>query len=729
MAEQAAFVDAERAAGAAKTSPWAERGEFNQAAHGLRGIAAMMVFAGHLLGGTAKHIYNDDPAYVQAVTAPWHLGTAGVVLFFVISGFVILPSVMRYRPADFALRRFVRLYPLFLALTLLFIALNLFTQAYPKLNDPLAIVAGLTFTNLFVGTEQLTPNAWSLTFEAIFYALICLVVYSTVHRPNRLALIVASVVSLAFVALFPIALFFVGGVIIRLVYDRGFSLPRWPSRVLELAALGCFVHFASISWFAYVPADFNNPVALAILISSLCYFALAVLPGSLTAKMLGSGPALYLGTVSYSLYLVHPYTYYATREIFDRSGLFTDNHVTSMALFYLATTPLTLLATHIVHKTIEMKPYQWVFRQGIYRERGASRVARHAPMGVTAGTGIARDATGSTADRPGTIVRLQACEIVPDRLGREFRNGAAAVVIEGKPEVRSLWNALMRDPDRLPWSTSLEELSANLQAHDDLTQSLGDMFYFKPFRFSCIARKIEISCPADSDLEVSPSRFQYRGQDDQPASDVMAACWRFSRDILMAMGPCASSAANPAVGFRAVVQQLKYQHSEAAHQALYRMMRNALGPWARIGYDLDQRREQIPAPFSRRGVCDMFALLSLIPVVGSPLIRALIKVLSPWDKHTVLPAQHDLVVHPHFDSRYFSALCGTRENIVTQIFAGGRWLTLPISTDTVVILPGLRAQSAFGIKPTLHRVLQSRRTFVSDGDRRMHNVTLLFGAK
>jgi peptidoglycan/LPS O-acetylase OafA/YrhL len=78
---------------------------------------------------------------------------------------------------------------------------------------------------------------------------------------------------------------------------------------------------------------------------------------------------LYIGTVSYSLYLVHPYTYYLCRLIFVQVGLFTSNVFLSMTLFFVVVTPITLVATHLVHITLERWPYAWFFRQGIYRER------------------------------------------------------------------------------------------------------------------------------------------------------------------------------------------------------------------------------------------------------------------------------------------------------------------------------------------------------------------------
>ncbi len=708
-------------------------GEFNTAAHGLRGVAALMVFAGHLLGGSAKHIYNDDPAYVQAVEGPWHLGTAGVVLFFVISGFVILPSVLRYSPGDFALRRFMRIYPLFFVLSLVFVVLNSVTHAYPKLNDPLAIFAGLTFTNLFFGTEQLTPNAWSLTFEAIFYALICLVVYFAVHRPHRVGLVLAIGLSLAFVAYFPIACFFVGGVAIRMAHDCGWRLPKVPARVLEVTALACFTWFASMSWFAYVPADFANPIALAILGSSLGYFALAVSPDSLTAAILKVKPALYLGTVSYSLYLVHPYTYYVTRELFEKAGLFTHDQVASMTLFYAVATPLTLAATHVVHKTLEMKPYQWMFHQRIYSGNGTSnqRTRRDEGSRPSLPAQVSPQARAASGKPPAhsAIVHLDASDVRPGRLGQAFHAGAIAVVIKGDPAVRALWNELMANPEELPWTSPLADLSINLRPHDDLTKSIGDIFYFKPARHSYIARKIEIEGLADDDLTTNPSEFWHHDRHHRVEPGLSARCWCLSRDILLSMGPPLQAHPDPALTFCGVLQQIKYQNSAAAHQALFEMMRNALGPWARIGYKLDQRREEVSRPFARRGLCDAMAILSLIPLVGPPLLRKLNAFLALHDRFAALPVGHQLLVKAHVDTRYFSGLCGTRDNIVTQVFAAGTWISLPISRDDVVIVPGLHAKAAYGIEPTLHRVLQTNDHVDASGDPRMSNVTLLIGAK
>ncbi|MGK6321613.1 acyltransferase family protein [Sphingomonas sp. DT-51] len=351
------------------------RGEHVVAAHGLRGLASAMVVFAHIIGGPARHVYADNATYVALTRAPWHLATFGVMLFFVISGFVILPSALRYAPGEFALRRGLRLYPLFAVLSVLFVALNAVTNAYPKINTPLAVVAGFTFTNLFTGTDQLTPNAWSLSYEVMFYALTCAVVTLAVKRRDRLTGTLAVAAALAFVLAFPIALYFVAGVAIRLLrwrYPDGSRATRW----VELLAFAGMTALASHAHYEYWWRDFRDPVVVPLILLTATYFYCAVAPESWTERLLGNRVFAYLGTISYSLYLVHPYIYLALRKLFVRHGLFTDDWLLSMLPFALLVAGGSLVASHVVHLWLERWPYERFFRQRIYR---ADRIARGDP--------------------------------------------------------------------------------------------------------------------------------------------------------------------------------------------------------------------------------------------------------------------------------------------------------------------------------------------------------------
>ena len=114
------------------------------------------------------------------------------------------------------------------------------------------------------------------------------------------------------------------------------------------------------------------------ILSTGLYFYFAVLPNSLTCMALDNRVMRYFGTVSYSLYLVHPYVYYLVRSAFSRAGWFTVDVTTSIGLFALAVVALTIPATHLVHVSLELWPYQRFFRQKIYREGSTSRGPREA---------------------------------------------------------------------------------------------------------------------------------------------------------------------------------------------------------------------------------------------------------------------------------------------------------------------------------------------------------------
>jgi peptidoglycan/LPS O-acetylase OafA/YrhL len=349
---------------------------FNVAAHGLRGIASLMVFFAHLLGGTAEHIYASSSAYAEGITPFWNFGTFGVCLFFVISGFVILPSAMHYSPREFAARRFLRLYPVFFAFSLLFIALNTATNLYPETNNLVAVIAGLTFLNLATGTQQLTPNAWSLTFEVWFYVFTAAFVFLAIRRPSKAGLFALSIVAALFIARYPIALYFLAGALIRLAHQRYDWVRLGHHRLAEGVALATCVVLASRGHYDYHWSDFRNPEVPLLVAATALYFCFAVSRNSLTALLLGNQFLRYFGTVSYSLYLVHPYTYFLTRGLFSHAHLFTANIALSMTAFVIVASAITWVLTHLANRTLELWPYEYVYHQKIYRSSSRPKAVR-----------------------------------------------------------------------------------------------------------------------------------------------------------------------------------------------------------------------------------------------------------------------------------------------------------------------------------------------------------------
>lgn len=344
----------------------AKERRFNVTAHSLRGMAAFMVFLAHVIGGIGENIYPDNGAYQAVMEAPWNFGRWGVWLFFVISGYVILPSVLRYSPREFALRRFLRLYPLFFAFSLAFLALNAITNAFPSLRDLSTIVPALLMVNLFTHTGQLTPNAWSLSYEVLFYAMACLIVYTAIRRRSVLETSILTVLAGLLVMRHPAMAFFLAGIAVRLLDDRKLHVSKPLLPPLELAAAGGCILFASLRHYTFEPKELALPGLYCLFVATVLYFWLAIQPGSLTSRLLRGAVPFYLGTISYSLYLSHPYVYFGARQLFSHAGLFGEGWALSVGIFLLTVIPATLLFTHVVYIALERYPYRWYFREPIF---------------------------------------------------------------------------------------------------------------------------------------------------------------------------------------------------------------------------------------------------------------------------------------------------------------------------------------------------------------------------
>src|SRR3546814_14737999 len=53
------------------------------------------------------------------------------------------------------------------------------------------------------------------------------------------------------------------------------------------------------------------------------------------------------------------------------------------------------------------------------------------------------------------------------------------------------------------------------------------------------------------------------------------------------------------------------------------------------------------------------------------------------DHHLQIDRGERIFEAPHYDLRYFSGLCGSRQNVRTEIYAEGSWMELPIGLDSI----------------------------------------------
>jgi peptidoglycan/LPS O-acetylase OafA/YrhL len=145
----------------------------------MRGVAALAVCVQHFADfwmHAAGHAYS--PLLSALFLEGMNLGRFGVVLFFLLSGYLIPISLNEHSGVrTFFIRRLTRLYPAFWVSALVAVAANFLyydtTIALPR------FLANLTMVPKFFGQEPVLGMYWTLMMEVIFY--LCCAALFVVH--------------------------------------------------------------------------------------------------------------------------------------------------------------------------------------------------------------------------------------------------------------------------------------------------------------------------------------------------------------------------------------------------------------------------------------------------------------------------------------------------------------------------------------------------------------------
>jgi len=279
----------------------------------LRAVAA--------LGVLTYHTFFDTTFRFGAHLVPhdFVIGAAGVDLFFVISGFVMVYASERLfgKPGAsrvFLVRRLARIVPLYWAVMVIILAyvLAIYGQLLPEVYSAGSVIASFLFYPYARpdGTMALVHGlGWTLNYEMFFYTVFAMAIL----LPQRwavtaiLALFLALSLLGRLVALpmpfsfwcSPIILEFCFGMLIALAWREGVRLPPAMSSLLVLAAMAGFA--ASAAWGPNAPwraIEWGLPSAA--LVAGLVLSNRSGQPGRI-GRAFG-----FLGDASYSIYLVHP---------------------------------------------------------------------------------------------------------------------------------------------------------------------------------------------------------------------------------------------------------------------------------------------------------------------------------------------------------------------------------------------------------------------------------------
>ena len=267
----------------------------------LRGLAAIsVVFYHYTTRYQQKYGFNEPPS----VEFPF--GHLGVNVFFVISGFVIFMTLERIRrPEDFVVSRFSRLFPTFWAAVLLTAAVEALTQVLGSGLTPLQIVANLLMVHEFLSFPSVDGVYWTLQIELFFYLwMFSLWLIGGLRRPYPwitlwllLSLATSGVAGwslpvpyrVAQLGLLPHIPFFVLGMAVYLQHSRGAAERLRPLALgsLALAVIGLTQGATLLAWAA-------------------CFVALLLLALRINARVERlARPVIWLGAISYPLYLLH----------------------------------------------------------------------------------------------------------------------------------------------------------------------------------------------------------------------------------------------------------------------------------------------------------------------------------------------------------------------------------------------------------------------------------------
>jgi len=322
----------------------------------VRGLAALAVVLYHY---TTRYDHKVGHTSAPLFEVPW--GHYGVELFFLLSGFVIFMTLERTkRGSDFLISRLSRLYPGY------WVGMACTLAAVAMLGSPFAgydigasdVALNTTMLQRYVpGTPNVDGVYWTLSVELTFYALVLGLFATGLLRRIRVALVALLAIELVLHfatnggdAAAPLALratrqvflshygpYFAAGILF-------FKLRNEPETGMHFVDSGLIA-------LCLIVAGIMRP-GEALVASAICFVIFGLLTGG-HLKRLANRPLLFLGGISYSLYVVHQVIGFLVIRNATGFGLSTN---AAIALALLVSICLATTITHLV----ELPAQRWL---------------------------------------------------------------------------------------------------------------------------------------------------------------------------------------------------------------------------------------------------------------------------------------------------------------------------------------------------------------------------------
>jgi peptidoglycan/LPS O-acetylase OafA/YrhL len=347
---------------------------------GIRAVAAILVVGTHAAYTTGKYTHG----YWGLVGSRMEIG---VPIFFVLSGFLLFrpwvksaatggppPSLSRY-----AWHRVRRIMPAYVITVLFAYVLYHFRDAGPNPGHSwTGLLRNLTLTQIYAEgylgkyLHQGLTQMWSLAVEAAFYVVLPLLAYGLLvlicRRRWQPKLVVGGLAAMALISpawlvlvhtdhWFPDAArlwlptylaWFLGGMMLTVLQQMGVRC--YAFMAIPLAIICYFIVSTPIAG-----APTTSPATVAEALYKTCFYAviavLAVAPlalgdQGLYSRLLASRPMVWLGEISYEIFLIHLVTMEFAMDYVVRAHVYTG----SMLYLYIATLVLTIPLAWLLHR-------------------------------------------------------------------------------------------------------------------------------------------------------------------------------------------------------------------------------------------------------------------------------------------------------------------------------------------------------------------------------------------
>lgn len=315
---------------AATTVPEPGRGNRFVFLDAIRAVAVCLVMYSHVVG-IFLHEHHEDSAVAglmqgfatDKLNLAVNMGNFGVVLFFLVSGFIVTHTGFAERPRQYAIKRFLRIYPMLvvsvlLAATMFTVGLHPVATGEQTTVTPLTILTNATLADHLIAPLNLMVDVtWTLIIEMLFYVLL-LVALPLLRRAvwpvitGELALI-AVVMATAHLGGSSYFLFaqnmsylpaLLLGQIVWAVWSR--RIPLWTAILLGAVAWAEYV-WAGLPGLGRNDTGTDHNLAFGLVIFVL---ALLVEPRLRSRRWIG-----WLADRSYSLYLLHGLLAFAVMNV------------------------------------------------------------------------------------------------------------------------------------------------------------------------------------------------------------------------------------------------------------------------------------------------------------------------------------------------------------------------------------------------------------------------------